>query len=73
MKKEKRDDLALEIACRMGSIYSDNFGDSLIESAKFYKQMTGQDLGIKSLEETNNKLKGKKTLWQKIKSLTPRE
>lgn len=66
MKNEKREELALEIACRMGAVYHPNdFGDSLVETAKFYKQMTGEDLGIKDLEKTNRQVKGIKLPWYK--------
>ena len=69
-KKRKREDVALEIACRMGAMYQpSNYGKSVLESARFYKQMTGEDLGIKDLEKFVEEKEGKKTIWQRIKDL----
>ena len=55
---EKDRDLALTIASRMGSmIHPNDFGDSIVETAKVFKEMTGEDLGIKRFERTNRRIK----------------
>ena len=55
---EKDRDLALTIASRMGSmIHPNDFGDSIVETAKVFKAMTGEDLGIKRFERTNRRIK----------------
>ncbi len=65
-EKEPLDDLALEIAARMGSMYhSDNYADSLIATAEFYKQMKGVDLGIADLKDTKRRIENKTKPWYK--------
>lgn len=70
MKKEikikKLDNLALEIAARMGSMHHpDNFAHSLIATAEFYKEMKGVDLGIADLKDIKRRIENKNKPWYK--------
>ena len=64
--KEKHRDTALTIASMMGSMNTDNFADSIVKTAEVFKDLTGEDLGIKSLKETRNRVNKVKKPWYKI-------
>ena len=64
-KKEinkEADRVARELAALMACQLTDNFGDSVVETAKIYKELTGKDLGIKNFENINNRVKQKTNL-----------
>lgn len=63
--KEEIDDLALTIASMNGHALHSDYGDGLVETAKLYKMMTGVDLGIADLENTNQRIKQKAKPWYK--------
>ena len=59
-------DKALEIASRLGHIYSDNYADGLVETAKLYEKMTGKDMGIKDLQRTADEVNGRTPWYRKL-------
>lgn len=69
MNKEKIDEFKLELASRMAAIlYPDNFPDSVVETAKQYRALGGQDLGIKELQKTADKVNKRKWYHKLFKS-----
>jgi hypothetical protein len=63
------EDVALFLACMLGHQQSNNHAGSVVRSAEIFKELTGQDVGISELQKAEVEINGKKTLWQRIKSI----
>lgn len=59
IEEKEAKEVALQLASMLASETTDNFGDSVVETAEIYKGLTGVDLGIKSFKRINNKIKHK--------------
>lgn len=64
MKNEK-EEVAMMLSAMMASHSTDNFGDNVVETAKNFKFLTGKDIGIKDLEDTNHRIKNSNLPWYK--------
>jgi len=62
IEEKETKEIALQLASMLASQTTDNFGDSIVETAKIYKDLTGKDLGIKTFEKINNRIKTNQTL-----------
>jgi len=56
MKERKKKNVGLTLACILASQQTDNFPDSIVKSAELFKDLTGEDIGIKSLRETRDSI-----------------